>query len=73
MPFYFLLLRLPASSDVTQSRFRSQNGKLFLTGFQMLESFRPSSNLNSPFSGSDIIELDSEGIGNSRSSHCYLF
>ena len=67
MPFYFLLLRLPASSDVTQSRFRFQNGQLFLTGFQMLESFRPSSNLNSAFSGSDIIELDSEGIGNSRS------
>ena len=33
----------------------------------MLESFRPSSNLNSAFSGSDIIELDSEGIGDSRS------
>ena len=73
MPFYFLLLRLPASSDVTQSRYRSQNGKLFLTGFQILESFRSSSNLKSAFFGSHIIELDSKGIGDSSSSYCYLF
>ena len=41
--FFFCDVRLPASSDVTQSPFRSRNVKTFLEGFQILESFIPSS------------------------------
>ena len=53
MSFYFLLLCLPFSRDVTQSSFRSRNLKVFLKGFQILESFSSSrsSNLPSAFSG----------------------
>ena len=36
--FFFCDVRLPASSDVTQSPFRSQNLKTFLKGFQILVS-----------------------------------
>ena len=37
----------------------------------MLKSFRPFSNLNSAFSGSDIMELASAWIGDSHSSHYF--
>ena len=67
MSFYILLLHLPASCDMTQSRFRCRNLQIFLKGFQIIESFSPPW-LASAFSVYHVIELASGWIKDSRSS-----
>ena len=67
MSFNLFLLHLPASCDMTQSRFRCRNLQIFLKGFQMIESFS-SPWLASAFSVYHVIELASAWIKDSRSS-----
>ena len=67
MSFYIFLLHLPASCDMTQSRFRCRNLQIFLKGFQIIESFS-SPWLASAFSVYHVIELASAWIKDSRSS-----
>ena len=67
MSFSIFLLHLPASCDMTQSRFRCRNPQIFLKGFQIIESFNPPW-LASAFSVYHVIELANAWIKDSRSS-----
>ena len=60
MSFYFLLLCLLFSRNVTQSRFRSWNLKVFVKDFQISESF--SSSRSSNFSGKILLNWQLRGL-----------
>ena len=68
--FFFCDVRLPASSDVTQSPFRSRNLKTFLKGFQILESFIPSSKSRFCIFREDYYRVAQCVDWKFRSTHC---